>query len=207
MRESNLCVHPNLDRRRALTWASGALLGAAVGLAARPARATDADFWTLARAGGNALLLRHAITEPGIGDPPDSRLDRCSTQRNLSQQGREQAARLAARFAAEGVRLDRIRSSAWCRCRDTARAFETADRAHEVWAPLNSFFQGQGDRDRQTETARAELQRLRAPQNWLWVTHQVNITALTGSGVAMGEVLLVRPDAQGRPQVLARWQG
>jgi len=174
VREWNPCVHPNLDRRRALTWAFGALLGAAVGMAARAARAADADFWTLARTGGNALLLRPAITEPGIGDPPDFRLDRCSTQRNLSQQGREQAARLAARVGAEGVRLNRIRSSACCRCRDTARA---------------------------------ELRRLRAAQNWLWVTHQVNITALTGSGVAMGEVLLVRPDAQGRPQVLARWQG
>lgn len=189
-------------RRRWLAAAGTALLAPALGRAA----GAD-DFWALARAGGNALLLRHALTDPGVGDPPGFRLQDCRTQRNLSDEGRAQAVRLAARLRAEGVGLDRVLSSAWCRCRDTARAFETPERPHEVWAPLNSFFQGQGDGARQTAAVRERLRGLLPPQNWLLVTHQVNITALTDSGVAMGEILLVRPDARQRLVVLARWTG
>lgn len=195
-------------RRQMLRGAGGLLLATTLPPLGQPARAAaNGDFWALARAGGHALLLRHAATEPGIGDPPGFRLEDCRTQRNLSADGRAQATRLAARFAAEGVRIDRLLSSAWCRCQDTARAFETAQRRLEVWSPLNSFFQGQGDEDRQTAAVRERLRGLRAPHTWLLVTHQVNITALTGSGVAMGEVLLVRPDGAERLSVLARWAG
>lgn len=195
-------------RRRMLRGAGGVLLTTVLPPFAPPVRAAaDGDFWALARAGGHALLLRHAATEPGIGEPPGFRLEDCRTQRNLSADGRAQAARLAARFAAEGVRIDRLLSSAWCRCQDTARAFETAQRRLEVWSPLNSFFRGQGDEDQQTAAVRERLRGLRAPQTWLLVTHQVNITALTDSGVAMGEVLLLRPDGAERLSVLARWAG
>jgi broad specificity phosphatase PhoE len=183
----------------------GALLGCALGAPAlsraQNSKSTD-DFWTLLRQGGNILLMRHAQTEPGIGDPPNFRIDDCSTQRNLSEAGREQARRVAAEFQREGIAIDEVRSSAWCRCLDTA---ELAFGKHTVWAPINSFFQ-QASGDRQTRTALAALLQHKTPRNLVLVTHQVNISALTGDFTAMGEILLTRSGTPTNSQlkVLAR---
>ena len=81
-----------------------------------------------------ALALRHALA-PGTFDPPNFRLGDCSTQRNLSDEGRQQARRIGAWFRAQGLTPARVRSSPWCRCVDTAAlAFGT----HEAWAALGS---------------------------------------------------------------------
>ena len=40
--------------------------------------------------GGKLIFIRHAYA-PGSGDPENFNLNDCSTQRNLSKQGREQA--------------------------------------------------------------------------------------------------------------------
>lgn len=145
--------------------------------------------WAAAQPAGRVILLRHARTEPGIGDPPDFRLGDCRTQRNLSAEGREQSRRLGAALKAAGLVPQRVRSSQWCRCIDTA---ELAFGSAEPWPALNSFFQGQGDREAQTATLREALAALPAGRTEAWVTHMVNIAALTGEGAAMGEVLVLR---------------
>jgi broad specificity phosphatase PhoE len=150
-------------------------------------------FWRLARGGSNIFLMRHAQTVSGIGDPPGFRLDDCSTQRNLSAAGMAESQRLGERFVQQKVQLHEVQSSAWCRCTDTARlAFDPHYPAHQVWAPLNSFFQGQGSGPVQTRQALARARQLPPGHNWMWVTHQVNISALAGRSTSMGEVLLCR---------------
>lgn len=85
-------------------------------------------------------MLLHRAAEPGIGDPPGFRLGVCATQRQLSEQGRAQSQRIGAWFSARGLAPAEVRSSAWCRCLDTATlAFGRA----RAWTALNSFF---GDR-------------------------------------------------------------
>lgn len=167
------------------------------------------DFAARLRAGACVMLMRHAQTEPGVGDPPGFSLAQCSSQRNLDERGRQQSAQWARWLAERSLVPAQVRSSAWCRCIDTARlAFSAGDApapgrqtpALQRWAPLNSFFDGQGDREAQTAAARAALRTLQAGQWQAWVTHQVNITALTGEVVAMGEALIV--DRTGR--MLAR---
>lgn len=151
--------------------------------------ALAAPFAASATPQATVLLLRHAQTEPGIGDPPGYVLARCSTQRNLSAAGRAQSERLGAALRARGLAPQRVLSSRWCRCLDTARlAFGRV----EPWAPLDSFFDDRARADAQTAQLREALAQLPAGRVEAWVTHQVNITALTGSGVAMGEVLLLR---------------
>ena len=182
---------------------SASLLGFALGAPAlAQAQESNPEFWTLLRQGGNVLLMRHAQTEPGVGDPPNFKLGDCSTQRNLSETGREQAKRAAAAFQREKIALDEVRSSAWCRCVDTA---ELAFGRHTVWTPINSFFQQSG-REPQTLEVLQALKSFKAPRNLVLVTHQVNISALTGSFTAMGEMLLTRPAqiTDGRLRVLAR---
>ncbi|MGL1834027.1 histidine phosphatase family protein [Rhodocyclaceae bacterium SMB388] len=167
--------------------------------------ASDERVFELLREGGNVVLVRHATTVPGIGDPPGFDLADCATQRNLSDAGRAASRRLGNRLRDADVPIAAVRSSAWCRCLETATLAFAPDLPVEVWAPLNSFFAGQGDRESQTRAALAALRDLPPQANWVWVTHQVNITALTGTSVAMGEVLVTRP-ADGRLQVLARWR-
>jgi broad specificity phosphatase PhoE len=154
----------------------------------RPGVANDMLVAAL-REGSVALLLRHAITDPGVGDPPGFRLDTCSTQRQLSAEGRTQARRIGAWFTARNLRPARVRSSAWCRCLDTGTlAFGQV----EPWPALNSFFGDRSVEARQSELMRTALATIAPGRFEAWVTHQVNITAFTGESVAMGEAWVVR---------------
>lgn len=159
------------------------------------AAATTPDPWAELRKPGAIVLIRHALA-PGVGDPPGFRLNDCATQRNLSDEGRAQARRLGEQFRERGVRVGQVISSQWCRTRETARlAF--GDRVRDEPA-FNSFFGQDGSaRDGQTARARELLARWKGPDTLVVVTHQVNITALTGVGAASAEAVVLGPDGQG----------
>lgn len=158
---------------------------------------SDSNVARLLQAGGCAVLLRHADTEPGVGDPPEFKLDDCRTQRNLSVAGREDAQRIGAWFASRKLKPRAVLCSAWCRCKDTA---DLAFGKHAVWAALNSTFGDRVQQPDQTALLRQAMARIPARQFEVWVTHQVNISAIAGQGTAMGEALIL--DRQGR--LLAR---
>jgi len=143
---------------------------------------------TLLRSGACVVLIRHAETDPGIGDPPNFKLNDCSTQRNLSESGREQSRRIGQWFQTRELHACAVQSSAWCRCRDTA---ELAFGQHTVLPTLNSTFNNDRLPDPQTQTLRTRLKNVPIGKFEVWVTHQVNITALTGEFTAMGEALIV----------------
>lgn len=163
----------------------------------------DEAVWRMLRNGGVLLLMRHAQTVPGTGDPAGFRLDDCATQRNLSEEGRAQARRTGEAFRQRGIALKEVRTSAWCRCVDTA---QLAFGKSQVWLALNSFFNSSSDGSGQTAEVLAAVSEVKAPHNWMLVTHQVNITALTGEWPSSGEILVARPP--GRPgeklQVIGR---
>ena len=79
-----------------------------------------ADAWKALRAGGHVALMRHADAPGGFGDPPGFRVEDCATQRNLSEKGRADAAKIGSRLKREGIAFEKILSSPWCRCIDTA---------------------------------------------------------------------------------------
>jgi broad specificity phosphatase PhoE len=169
------------------------LAGAAALLAAR-AGAGDDTAWRRLRAGGLVILMRHASTEPGLGDPPGFRLGDCATQRNLSKSGIEEARRVGERLRAERVPIGRVYTSPWCRCRETAMA---AFGRAEDWEPLSSIFDFP---DRETEYSERVRKRIgsygtrRPGGNVVMVTHNVNIAALTKHSVGTAEMVIVRPD-------------
>jgi broad specificity phosphatase PhoE len=154
----------------------------------------DARLWKRLRQGGLVVLVRHASTEPGYGDPPGYRLDDCRTQRNLSEQGRAEARRLGERFRAERVRVDQVFTSPWCRCRETA---ELAFGRSEDWEALSSFFDQPGEEAAATERVKKRIARygVRPPAgNIAMVTHNVNIAGLTKLSIGTAEMVVVRPD-------------
>jgi len=149
------------------------------------------------RQGGVALLLRHGQTVPGIGDPDGFRLDDCSTQRNLSVDGKNALREMSQRLESAGIRFSRVFTSQWCRCRDTAQLLAGAQVTIESWPALNSQFAG----NPVVSSANAEvidrLRELARNQSWLLVTHQVNVLALTGVSPDSGEGVLVRSGKSG----------
>jgi phosphohistidine phosphatase SixA len=151
--------------------------------------------------GGPVLLMRHAQTDAGIGDPPGFVLERCATQRNLSAEGRAQARSFGARLAALGLRPSAIRSSRWCRCLHTAdeirRGLGIADAAVEPWPALDSFFDAREREPQQSALLRQRVSALRGPAFELWVSHQVNISAFVGAATQMGQALWIKPRADG----------
>jgi phosphohistidine phosphatase SixA len=159
--------------------------------------ATRAQLLAVWRQSGSVLLIRHAATEAGLGDPPGFVIGQCRTQRNLSEAGRQASRALGGWLQAQNFQPDAVRSSQWCRCQDTARL---AFGAYEDWPALNSTFAGQGDPAAQQQALRERLQALPAGRTEVWVTHQVNMTGLTGAYPGLGEGFLV--DRQGR--LLAR---
>ena len=139
-------------------------------------------------------LLRHAIA-PGTGDPSDFTLRDCSTQRNLSDQGREQAVRIGKRFRGHGIMTAGVYSSQWCRCLDTAELLDLGP--VEELPALNSFFQDFGRRDAQTRALNDWLGGRQRGRPLVLVTHQVNITALTGVYPASGELVVIHRRTDG----------
>ena len=143
----------------------------------------------LLRAGGCVVLLRHAATVPGVGDPPEFKLDDCRTQRNLSDAGQQDARRIGAWFRNSKLSQPRaVLTSAWCRCKDTA---DLAFGKYAVWPALNSTFSDRALQPEQSQLLRQAIAQIPARQFEVWVTHQVNISALTGEGPAMGEAFVL----------------
>jgi len=166
------------------------LLALLTGLALLPAPAQADAITDAIRKGGVALLIRHA-TAPGTGDPENFKQDDCSTQRNLSDAGRDEARRLGAQLKALGLKQGEVLTSQWCRCRETATlAFGGA----RDWPALNSFFRDRDSAPRQTAEVLARIGKTRPGERPLvLITHQVVVTAVTGIYPQPGEVVVVAP--------------
>lgn len=162
------------------------LVVAALLMAATGRADADETLWTLLKAGGQVVMIRHAATDGTIGDPPGFRLDDCATQRNLIDKGREDARRIGRTFTAHGVPVARVLSSGWCRCLETARlAFGRV----EVWRPLQS-----GPRDGALlAEVRERVGAWREAGTLVMVSHHITIRAATGVGIAEGELLILTP--------------
>ena len=170
-------------------------------LQSAPTFADDAA-WAALRT--NAIVLFRHADAPGFGDPENFRLGDCTTQRNLAEPGREQARRIGQRFAEERVSVAQVLHSQWCRTTETAAlAFPTARKIPT--ATFNSFFNDRRDEPSQTAAARALLTGWDGPGALVVVTHQVNITALTGIVPASGEGVVLRSD-NGTLTVIGRIQ-
>ena len=142
------------------------------------------------RGGGHVALMRHADAPGGVGDPPGFRLDDCATQRNLSAGGRADAARIGARLKSEGVGFEKILSSPWCRCTETAALLNLGP--VETEATFGNVVVLRDQKEALTTGARALIAKWTAPANLLVVTHGANIQALTGIWPASGEIVVVR---------------
>jgi len=178
---------------------------ALIALLAAPTISTaQTDAWALLRQPGHVAFMRHSDAPGfgGYGDPPGFKLEDCATQRNLSEEGRAHARRTGEAFRKLGVVFDRVLSSPWCRCKETALL--AIGREAEVFAPLSNLV-GRGEhREAQVKALKAYLAGLDGNTRVLFITHGIVINALTGVSPASGEMVIVKPGSGGEPNVVAR---
>ena len=181
---------------------SAAVVGALLAVLAVPgaARASE-QVWALLKSGGQVVLMRHAITTPGVGDPPGMRLDDCSSQRNLSDEGRRDARQIGLAFRARGIVVDRVLASPWCRCLETARL---AFGATEVSPPLGNLYGRPENQTPQVREMQAMVGERRSGGNLVLVSHGSTILALTGVALGSGEMVVVTPQGAGHFAVIGR---
>lgn len=187
-----------------------AMLHAGTASAQDAANAATAPWQALRE--GAIVLFRHAEA-PGMGDPPGFKLGDCSTQRNLDATGRRQSQQLGDAMRAQQVPVTQVWASPWCRTTETAQIIAaavatrpapgiqggegapqvaTAPLAVQGQSAFGSFFQNRSDEPAQTATARQLLLNFRGPGSLVVVTHNVNITALTGLSPAAGEGVVLK---------------
>ena len=148
----------------------------------------DENIVEILKKGGNIIFIRHAIA-PGNGDPQNFDISNCSTQRNLSKDGELQALKIGKFFKKNDIKLTKVLSSEWCRCKDTAKiAFGN----YETKNFLNSFYD---ERFAENETKQIkDLKKLinswSSDKNLVLVTHYVVISSILNVGSSSGELII-----------------
>ena len=175
-----------------------ALAVLAVWLIVAPAAAAgdSREAWAALVNGGLVALVRHGNAPPGYGgDPPGFKIDDCATQRNLDYRGRVQASALGEAFRQHGVRVDRILSSPWCRCLETARllALGPVDNTRVAAAT--------GKSPERLAVLKEMLSGWRGPGTLVVVTHALTVQALVGIMPGQAETVLLRPKLGSEPGV------
>jgi broad specificity phosphatase PhoE len=179
-----------------------AIAAVLLALAAIPIAVADESLWGLVKGGGQVVLMRHAVTTPGVGDPEGMRLGDCATQRNLSDEGRAHAKQVSEAFRARKIPVAHVLSSPWCRCLETARlAFGTEPQPSPV---LGNLFGRADVEGRQVAQMRSLVSRKPTGGNLVLVSHGSTILALTGVSPATGEMVVVTPQGDGKFVVAGR---
>ena len=145
--------------------------------------------WKPAQDGDKIILIRHAKA-PGGGDPEGFKIEDCKTQRNLDEVGVNQSKKIGQLFKEKKIRIDRVLSSQWCRCKDTAKyAFGN----FKEFSALNSTYTPPYDQNEKQQIK--ELKKY--VKSWkgnggnlVLVTHYVIILAITGETTRSGELVI-----------------
>ena len=144
--------------------------------------------------GGKLIFIRHAYA-PGSGDPKNFNLNDCSTQRNLSEEGRKQAQSIGKFFIKNEIKIDKVFSSEWCRCKETAKI---AFKNYTTKSFLNSFYSSKfaKNRDKQVKELKEYIQNYKKNnnKNLVLITHYVVILAMTGETSNSGELIITDKD-------------
>jgi len=159
--------------------------------------------WEPAKDGDKIILIRHSIA-PGSGDPVGFKINDCKTQRNLSEEGINQSKKIGKLFKENQIKVHKVLSSQWCRCKDTAKY---AFGKYKEFSALNSTFQSPYDKN-----AKKQLKELKNYiKNWkgdganlVLITHYVVITALTDKAPRSGEIVIIDKSLRVLSTILTR---
>ena len=143
---------------------------------------------SLLKEGGKLIFIRHAIA-PGGGDPVDFDISRCDTQRNLSKEGITQSKNIGKFFSQNNIQIDKVLSSEWCRCKQTAKY---AFNKYETRSFLNSFFSAKfaSNKNKQIYDLKKYINEWSGDNNLVLVTHYVTIQEVLNVTSSSGELII-----------------
>ena len=138
--------------------------------------------------GKKLVFIRHAIA-PGNGDPNNFDINDCSTQRNLDKNGIAQSKKIGLFFKNNKIKIDKVLSSEWCRCKDTAKyAFKKFD----TFDALNSFYDERfaANEAKQIKDLKNYIKKWDSDKNLILVTHFVVISSILNTSSSSGEIII-----------------
>ena len=138
--------------------------------------------------GKKLVFIRHAIA-PGNGDPNNFDINDCSTQRNLDENGIEESKKIGLFFKNNKIKIDKVLSSQWCRCKDTAKyAFKN----FETFNALNSFYDEKfaANEAKQIKDLKNYIKNWNSDKNLVLITHFVVISSILNTGSSSGEIII-----------------
>tara|TARA_X000000368_G_C22646556_1_gene543346 strand:+ start:28 stop:585 length:558 start_codon:yes stop_codon:yes gene_type:complete len=138
--------------------------------------------------GGKLIFIRHAYA-PGTGDPNNFNLNDCSSQRNLSNDGRRQAQYIGEFFRENKIKINKVLSSEWCRCKETAKI---AFKDFSTISFLNSFYSSKysKNKDKQISALNDYIENFKNNDNLILVTHYVLISEVLNYSPSSGEIVV-----------------
>ena len=139
--------------------------------------------------GGNKLIfIRHAYA-PGNGDPLNFKLNDCSTQRNLNNKGIIQSKEIGQFFSKNNIRVDKVLSSEWCRCKETAKF---AFNKYSTFDALNSFYdiRFEKNKNKQINDLKNYINNWNSKKNLVLITHFVVISEILKVSANSGEIII-----------------
>jgi phosphohistidine phosphatase SixA len=143
---------------------------------------------SLLKEGEKLIFIRHAVA-PGGGDPVDFDILRCETQRNLSKEGIAQSKNMGKFFSENNIKIDKVLSSEWCRCKQTA---QYAFNKYETKSFLNSFFSEKfsSNKNKQIKDLKEYINEWSGDNNLVLVTHYVLIQEVLNITSSSGELIV-----------------
>ena len=143
---------------------------------------------SLLKEGEKLIFIRHAVA-PGGGDPVDFDILRCETQRNLSKEGITQSKNIGKFFLENNIKIDKVLSSEWCRCTQTA---QYAFNQYETKSFLNSFFSEKfaSNKNKQINDLKKYINEWSSDNNLVLVTHYVTIQEVLNITSSSGELII-----------------
>ena len=138
--------------------------------------------------GNKLIFIRHALA-PGNGDPDNFKINDCSTQRNLNKKGIDQSILIGDFFKKNKIQIDKVLSSEWCRCKDTAKY---AFKKFEVFQALNSFYDERfaENETKQIKNLKKLINNWSSDKNLVLVTHYVVISSILNVASSSGEIII-----------------
>ena len=150
---------------------------------------SNEDLLNSLKEGGKLIFIRHAYA-PGSGDPKNFDIEDCSTQRNLNQEGKNQAKNIGLLFKQKNISIDYVISSQWCRCKETA-LIAFGDK-YETNSFLNSFYEERFSNNKENHILELKkyIDNWSGKKNLVFITHYVVISEVLNVYPSSGEIVI-----------------
>ena len=149
---------------------------------------SNKNFQDLLKEGSKIIFIRHAYA-PGNGDPKDFNINDCPTQRNLNEKGINESKNIGLFFSKNKIKIDKVLSSEWCRCKDTAfYAFKN----YEKKSFLNSFYDKKFAHKKKNQIIELKkyIKNWNKKKNLVLITHYVVISEVLNIRTSSAEIII-----------------